>query len=244
MALFKSCVAALVLVTASATAQTISYGDSERTVVMTGVGTVAAMPDTAVISGGVTAQGTNASEALRASRLAMAKVIAALHKLGIADREITTASFSFHPLFNRDAKGNLDLRTIVGYTVANRLTVTITKLEQSGEVLDTLIDNGANDSASLAFELRNAEALILQARDAAGRDALKRAQVYVKSVGAVLGPVRSVHEGGPEDTSFSTFSPRAAMTAPPPGESPPPPTMVQAGAQTITATVTVTWGLK
>ena len=66
---------------------------------MVGEGEVTAMPDTAVVSGGVATKARDASDALHDNAQAMAKVIAALKALGIADKQIATSSIGFQPVY-------------------------------------------------------------------------------------------------------------------------------------------------
>jgi len=218
-----------------------------RYLLMVGYGIIRAAPDTAVISGGITTRARHAGDALHANSQAMAAIVAALKTLGVADSEITTSSFNFQPQYDTDSKGNVypEMR-IVAYTVTNMVTVTLTsKLDRAGVVLDALIENGANQSTSIGFEIRDRETLEMRAREEAGKNALQRAQIYTKAVGTELGAVRSVREGyfndaGGEYETVSVTGYRAAPMPPPP----PPPSRVVAGEQEISATVTVVWALK
>jgi len=224
---------------------------ADRYVVMVGEGEVKAMPDTAVVSGGVVTKARDASDALHDNAQAMAKVIAALKALGITDKQIATSSIGFQPVYPPYDPKTGQSNKVIGYQVSNSLRVTLSDLSRAGEVLDALIDNGANQYASIGFEIKDRAALEEKARVEAGKDALKRAMAYAGSVGAELGTVRSIREG--MDSSISAedigaFPDRyvggalARLPSPPPP--PPPGTMVQAGEQTISATVTVVWALK
>ena len=214
---------------------------------MVGQGRVAAMPDTAVVSGGVVTKARDASDALHDNAKAMAKVIAALKALGIADKQIATSSIGFSPVYPPYDPKTGQSNKVIGYQVSNRLSVTLSDLGRAGDVLDALIEDGANESATIGFEIKDRDALEQKARAEAGKDALKRARAFVDQVGTELGAVRSIREGyhsdagGDFDTVTVTAS-RAYAPAPPPP--PPPGTMVQAGEQTISSTVTVVWALK
>ena len=218
-----------------------------RYVVMIGQGRVTAMPDTAIVSGGVVTKARNAGDALHDNNTAMAKVITALKALGVTDKEIATSNVGFQPVYPPYDPKTGQSTKVIGYQVSNRLRITLSDLGRAGDVLDALIDNGANDSATIGFEIKDREALESKARAEAGKDALKRALAFANQVGAELGPVRSIREGyysdsGGDVETVSVTGYRAAMPSPPP---PPPPGMtVQAGEQTITATVTVVWALK
>ncbi len=225
----------------------------DRTITMTGTGIVKAMPDTAIISGGVITRAKRSADALRANGEAMAKAVTAAKALGLTDKQITTAAVSFEPQYETDSKGNIDPdRRIVAYIVSNRIVVTLNeKIERAGEVLDALLQNGANDSAGVSFEIRDVEALEMQARAEAAKNALTRAQAYCRPIGAELGAVRSVREGSggavftdqimAEDIGRSPDKNLAESLQRIPGV---PITRVEAREQTITETVTIVWALK
>ena len=223
----------------------------DRYVLMVGQGSVTAMPDTAVVTGGVITKARTAGDALHDNNEAMAKVVAALKALGVTDKQIATSRIQFQPLYPPYDPKTGQSTKVIGYQVSNSVRVTLTELSRAGDVLDALIENGANESATIGFEMKDQSALEEKARAEAGRDALRRAQSYAKEVGAELGPVRSIREGYHSDSGadFETVTVtgyRATMATPPPPPPPPPPpgTMVQAGEQTISSTVTVVWALK
>ena len=218
----------------------------DRTVLMTGTGTITAMPDTAVVSGGVVTKARDASNALHDNAQTMAKVIAALKALGIADKQIVTSSIGFQPVYPPYDPKTGQSNKVIGYQVSNSLRVTLSDLSRAGDVLDALIENGANEFATIGFEIKDRETLEEKARVKAGKDALNRAMAYAGSVGAELGPVRSIREGYQIESNIvaEDIGRFAGMPPPPPPPPPPPSTMVQAGEQTISATVTVIWALK
>jgi len=220
----------------------------DRYVLMVGEGRVTAMPDTAIVTGGVITKARTAGDALHDNNEAMAKVLAALKALGVTDKQIATSRIQFQPVYPPyDPKSGQSTK-VIGYQVSNSVRVTLSDLGRAGDVLDALIENGANESATIGFEIKDQSALEEKARAEASRDAFRRALVYAKEVGAELGAVRSIREGyhsdsGADYDTVTVTSARAAY-APPPPPPPPPGTMVQAGEQTISATVTVVWALK
>lgn len=234
---FTSCAYAAnkrtVPVTVEGTVQTAH----ERYVIMSGEGSVKAVPNIADVSGGVTTRARHAGDALHANSDAMAKVVVALKALGVTDKEITTTNFSFEPQYETDDKGSRDpSNRVVGYTVSNEINVTLSDLSKAGDVLDVLIEAGANDSASISFDIKDRHALEMQARAEAGRDALERAQTYARQVGAELGPVRTIREGvfSEPGGGLETVTVTAMRAS----------TRIEAGEQSISATVTVVWALK
>lgn len=208
----------------------------DRFVVMVGNGSASAMPDLAEITGGVVSHARRAGDALHANSEAMAKAVTALKALGISDKEITTIDFSFSPQYDTDSKGNRDpSNRIVGYDVSNRIKVSLTDLSKAGNALDALIASGANDSTTISFSVRDSHALEMRARAAAGKDALARAQIYAKEVGAELGPVRSIREGMARDIEPTVESVVVSAARD---------TRIQADEQSVSVQVTVVWALK
>ncbi len=209
----------------------------DRYVIMAGEGSIKAMPDIAVVSGGVVTRARHMGDAMHENSATMAKVVAALKALGVMDNEITTRDFRFDPQYDTDSKGNRDpSNRIIGYMVANQIAVTLSDLGKAGDVLDALIESGANDFATIEFAIKDRHTLEMQARAAAGRDALQRAQIYAKEIGAELGPVRSLHEGFSAEPSGNLES--VVVTAERAN------TRIETGDQTISATVTIVWALK
>lgn len=230
-----------------------SPAQPDRIVTMTGEGIVKAMPNTTIVSGGVVTRARYPHDAAHENIVAMQRAVAALKALGITEKQITTSSVRFEPQYELDRHGNIDpSRRITGYTVTHRIIVTLTgNIEQTGEVFDTLIQNGADDSADVRFELRNVEDLENQARTAAAKNALLKAQVYAKALGLELGAVRLVSEGGnlhlvdaiqAEDIGRLPDRNISEALQRIPGVQLG--IRIEASEQTITKTVTITWGLK
>src|SRR5438876_5602831 len=82
------------------------------TLSVVGTGSVTTTPDSARLSAGVTTQGVNAADALAANSEAMAKVIAALKRAGVAAKDLQTEFVSVDPRY--DDRG----RTVVGYSAS------------------------------------------------------------------------------------------------------------------------------
>ncbi len=237
--------------TAPVTVQGTVQTGPDRYVLMVGEGSISAMPDTAIVSGGVVTKARTAGDALHDNNVAIAKVVAALKALGVTDKQIATSSVRFQPVYPPYDPKTGQSTKVIGYQVANDVRVTLTDLSKAGDALDALIENGANESATIDFEIKDQTALEEKARAEAAKDALKRAQVYAREVGAELGTVRSIREGYHSDSggdleSVVVTGARAGYASPPPPPPPPPPpgTRIEASEQTVTATVTVVWALK
>lgn len=221
----------------SSAATTITLpSEAPRIVVMTGEGEVKTVPDQAVVSAGAVTQARTASETVAANSAIMSRAFSALAALGIARTSIATAGFSLEPQYPPQSDKNPQPRVIIGYEVSNSISVTLNDVTQAGAVLDALIDAGANQSAGVSFSIKNPKPLLDQARELAGKDALQRAQIYARAVGAALGPVRSIREGygrtGASDVETVVVTGSRVQTP------------IAAGEQSVSATVTVEWAVK
>ena len=94
----------------------------EKLVTVTGEGTVAAVPDNAMIRLGVSSQGKTARAASDANAREMTVVLAAIKESGVADRDIQTTSLSLQPQYDPNKTGAARL---LGFQVNNQITVKI-----------------------------------------------------------------------------------------------------------------------
>lgn len=158
-------------------------------------------PDLAVFTAGVTSQGKTAGEALAANSADMNKVIAALKKAGIADRDIQTSNLSLSPMYEPQRQlpsGEIypPQPRISGYQVNNQVTVRQRDLKQFGRVLDTLVAAGANSVSGPSFQMDDNEAAADEARADAIAKARRRAELYARASGLRVLRILTITEGG------------------------------------------------
>ena len=206
-----------------------------RTLTMSGQGIAKAAPDQAQFSTGVVTQGKTAALALAANSQAMNAVFATLKRLAIADKDIQTSNFSLSPQYQEYKPGTTGPQRIVGYEVSNTVNVTVEDFSKTGAVLDALVSSGSNQIDNISFSIRDTSALLKQARAAAVKDAIDRAQTYAKAAGVTLGRILSIQES-------SNYQPRPmyearALMA----EAPPP---IAGGEESVSANVTITWEIQ
>lgn len=168
----------------------------ERRVTVTGEGEITAAPDQANITVGVSERGATATDALRANTRAMQALFDVLDGSGIDGADRQTSGLSLQPVYdNRNTEPGEGPR-IVGYEASNALMIRVTKLELLGDVLDAVTVAGANRIDGISFGLSDTEAMMRDARRMAVEDAMERAQLYVQTAGASLGPVMTISEVG------------------------------------------------
>ncbi len=204
----------------------------QRSITVSATGQVAAEPDQARISSGVTTEAATAKDALAQNSAAMTKVIAGLKESGIEAKDIQTTSFRIDPRYTRAKEG--EAPAIDGYRVTNQVEVTARNLDRLGEILDKLVTLGANEMTGLSFEVSAAETLRDEARKEAVANAKRRAELYAEAAGAEIGEVLRIQEG-------SDMGPRPmAMARAMKAEAVP----IERGTEMLQANVTVTWALK
>ena len=176
----------------------IAAGSTLLTVNADGLSTRA--PDLALFSAGVTTQGKTAAEALTANSADMNKVIAALKKAGIADKDIQTSNLSLNPVYGQPTFGPngqvIQEARIIGYQANNQVNIKQRDLKGYGKVLDALVAAGANQVSGPSFMVENADAALDEARTAAMKKARARADLYARAAGLKVARIVSISEGG------------------------------------------------
>ncbi len=191
--------AAPVLAQTVASGPVIAAGNALLTV--SAEGRTERAPDLAVFNAGVTSQGKTAGEALSANSADMVRVIAALKRAGIADRDIQTSQLSLNPIYAQQRPlpdGTYDPMgpKIVGYQASNQVTVRQRDLKAFGRVIDTLVEAGANQVNGPSFQMDDADAAADAARVDAIRKARARAELYARAAGLRVVRILSIAEGG------------------------------------------------
>ena len=200
-------------------------------------------PDLATFTAGVTSSGKTAGEALSANAADMNRVIAALKRAGIADRDIQTSNLSLNPVYapqRRMSDGQIEPEEarIIGYRANNMVNVRQRKLEEFGRVIDTLVSAGANQVNGPHFSLDNPDAALDEARTEAMKKARERAHLYARAAGLRVVRILSISESGGYIPQPPVMYARAAMSDMAMESSP-----VAAGELTLSANVTVQFEL-
>lgn len=162
-------------------------------------GSVRRVPDIAIISAGVVTQAVDAATAMRDNAARMSRVIAALKKTGVADKDMSTSSISLSPQYRYIEN---QAPVITGYQASNQLTVRFRDIAKSGAILDSLVKEGANQINGPTLTIDQPEAAQNEARIDAIKQARARADLYAKATGLKVKRIISMSEvdtgaGGP-----------------------------------------------
>lgn len=178
-------------------------------------GRTSRQPDIATFNAGVSSSGKTAGEAMSANSANMAKVIAALKRAGIAERDIQTSNLSLDPVYadrsRQPAADPLEQQVpqIIGYQANNSVTVKHRDLKNFGKVIDTLIAAGANQVNGPNFMIDQQDAALDDARVAAVKKARERADLYARAAGMKVVRLVSISESG----GYSPPTPMYRMVA-------------------------------
>lgn len=151
------------------------------------------VPDVATMSTGVVTQAADANTAMRQNAQQMAKVVAAIKAAGVAERDIQTSGISLNPQY-RYAENQPP--TITGYQASNTVNLKVRDIAKLGNVLDSLVAQGANQVNGPSFEVDKPDQAYDEARLAALKKAEARARTYADAMGMRVRRIVSISEGG------------------------------------------------
>ena len=205
---------------------------SQKTVQVTGTGTVSAAPDEAILDLAVETQASTATQATAENAVAMTNVINALTTAGVSNGSIQTTAYTLNPIYSNPVNQSVP-PTVVGYDAVNAIQVTLNDLSSVGKILDQAISAGVNQVQSVTFTLSNAKMASLQkqALQLALQDAENQATTTASNLGVtIVGPISVTPGYVVQPVNYNRFSAVPEATTP-----------VQPGTLQVTATVQVTY---
>ena len=207
--------------------------DDRATVSVSGTGRAGRPADRAATTFVAESVRESAAEARSAAATIAAAVIDALRAAGVADADLRTAGLDVSPNWEHDGKRMIRN----GFTVTNRIAVTVRDLESGGRVLDAGLAAGATGLDGVSFHLSDETGAAEEARRAAVADARSRAVTIADALGRRLGPLRAIVEGSPAGPSPLREAKMMAMAADAA------PTPVVPGVIEVTVSLTAEWDL-
>jgi uncharacterized protein YggE len=119
-----------------------------NTISVSGSGTASLQADIATVILGVQTQAQSSSEAIDLNAELMTAVVDAIKALGLTEDDLRTVSYNVQAVYSKD-----DYSTVVGYRVISMISVEVTALGLTGQVIDVAADNGANRFQGVSFGL-------------------------------------------------------------------------------------------
>jgi len=170
----------------------LGLGQTDRTIAVTGEGSVVIPPDTVVVTLGVQTRGPQVGPAVAANNQAAERVMQAVTQLGVAPDDVQTTYFSISTQPRYDEFGNAT--TDVTYFVDNTVTITLHDVSLLGGLLGDSLAAGANSVQSVSYTVAEPAAALGSARTQALADAQGQAEQLASESGVTLGPILTVTE--------------------------------------------------
>ena len=140
----------------------------------------------------------------------MTRVVEAVRKLGIEDKDIATANVSLNPVY--DYPNNAAPR-IRGYQMQNTISITVRDLDKLSDVVDNSVAAGATTVNGISFDVADRTAAEAQAREAAVKDAKTKADTLANGLGVRITGVASIAESVSTPVYYpQAYAAGAAMT--------------------------------
>jgi len=201
---------------------------------VSGNGSVSVAPDRARVSFAVESRAPTAADASGANADVMDAVFAAIRAGGFPGLSLETFGYSLRPEYSTNTDQRA--REIVAYTAVNNVGATVEDVSTVGRVIDAAISAGANRVASIGFFASDTEAARQEALALAVRSARTEAGIIAESLGYRLGAALEVTGGAqrpitPYENAGMALASRRADTP------------IEAGDQTVTASVSIRFAL-
>lgn len=209
--------------------------ESVRSLAVNGIGRVTIVPDMATINVGVRTEAESVTDALDGNTAQANNIARVLKEMGIEEKDIQTSNFNIYP----NERWNPMTGEVEGryFVVENTVNVTVRELSMLGEVLNTVVEAGANSIYGISFNVEDRSAAVAEARDLAIADAQVKAEAIAASAGVQLGEIISisVFEGSAPFSYYDGMGGGAVMEAEVP---------IAAGTLTITVESNLSYAIQ
>lgn len=204
---------------------------------VSGEGKITMVPDIAVVSVGVTAQGSTVSRVQTELNTKINAMSEAIKDLGVDGKDIKTSYYNISPTYDYSSS----TQRITGYEAHSNLTIKVRKIDNANAVIDAATAQGANQVGGVSFDVDDKTKAENQAREAAVADAKSKAEAAAKAAGFRLGRVINYSEGGgagPRPMMYDDAVKALPMAGG--GE----PTQIEPGSSEVTVTVNLSYEIQ
>ena len=147
------------------------------------------VPDIAQLVFRVTTEAQTAQECQQKNTENRQQVLSYLKSQGLEETSIQTSNYSLEPMYDWN-----NGRTITGYEMSTRVTVSQAPLEQAGTLVTNVVQNGANEVESVSYLSSKYDESYQAALAAAVKTARAKAQVLADAAGCQVGSVINIRE--------------------------------------------------
>jgi uncharacterized protein YggE len=208
----------------------------EPVVVVSGEGVVQATPDRAWITVSSESRAPSPREAQRRTAELMRPVLESLRRERVPDDAVRTTGYDLQQEFDF-TNGK---RVSRGYVARNTIEVRVDDVGRVGELLESVVNQGATTVSGLRFDVKDQGKLEREAVRRAVAAARQKAEAAAAGAGRTLDRLIRIEESGAARPPVPMPFVRAVAAAEAGGGAPP----VAMGQIEVRAEVTVTFGLK
>jgi uncharacterized protein YggE len=207
---------------------------------VTGTGIVKLEPDIARVNIGVRSEASEAAEALQKNNANIEAIIQSMKDLGVAAEDIQTRNFSIYAQQNQQPREAMieegEMKEVTRtYVVENTVAVTVRDLDSLGEILSTVVAEGANTIYGVVFDIEDRESARDEARLMAIEDAQNKAKAIAEEAGVSLSEIQLIDLN--ESSNYFAAREEMAVEMPQGGGSVP----IESGTLTIRMTANLTY---
>jgi len=183
--------------------------DSRNTITVSGTGDAVAIPDIATFSFSVTKEAKTSAEAQKSVTDITSKILDAVKKNSIEDKDIKTTNYSLYPKYDYPQvvcpaiypsncpSGREVLR---GYEVSQTFEIKVRDIAKVGQVVGDATSAGATNISGPTFGVDKEDSVIAKARDEAITKAKEKAESIAKGLGVRIVRVVAFNEN---DNSYT-----------------------------------------
>ena len=164
-------------------------------------------------------------------------MIKAITDFGIDAKDIRTTNFSIWPMDKYDPISGTPTGEKT-YAVDNTVYVTVRELDKLGDLLDTVVQAGANTVNSVQFDVADKDEALTTARADAVKDAQEKAKELAEASGLSLGEIQSI--GFVDSNPYPVFDGKGGGGGAAEAASVP----IQPGQLTFTVSVNISYEIK
>jgi uncharacterized protein len=177
--------------------------DSRNTITVSGTGEAVAIPDIATFSFSVTKEAKTSAEAQKLATDISNKILDAVKKDGVAEKDIKTTNYSLYPKYDYPQivcpaiypsncpSGKEVLR---GYEISQTFEVKIRDVSKVGQIVGDATTAGATNISGPTFGVDKEDDVIAQARNEAIDNAKAKAKSIAKGLGVKLVKIVAFNE--------------------------------------------------
>jgi len=159
-------------------------------ITMTAVGEIESIPDVAEVSLNVKSRAKDEVGALEGLSENIEKIIAVLEGLNIKDEDMRTDSISVFPIYDQRNR-----QEVLAYESSSRIHFKTYDLSKITELMSGVMAGSENLFSNITYTSTDKENLEDQARQAAFKKALHKAELYADLAGNDLGSICTITEG-------------------------------------------------